>query len=301
MTAPARPPPIRCVVSLSGGKDSVALWLWARREGLDPIAVYLDTGWEWDRHHRHLDMLERLVGPIVRIPPSQTFEEKVRQKKSFPSRVRKWCTPELKIEPFRDWLDRYRDETGEDVQVLLGIRREESAKRADPTKTPEREWSEFYDCEVWRPILDWTVAQVIAEHRAAGVPMHPLYHEGAERVGCFPCVNASKAELAIVGRLDPDRVARIRALEAEMGATMFTRDRRTEKRKNGDDGPSVVPVGIDEVMRWANTSRGGKQLQLYQPATGCARWGVCEAPPTRADEDEDEDGDAGRAALEAGR
>lgn len=273
----------RHVVSLSGGKDSVALWLWARRTGLDPIAVYLDTGWEWDGHEAHLDNLERLIGPFIRLRPVETFEQITRRKKSFPSRVRKWCTEELKLKPFRAWLDAYRDSTSEDVTVLLGIRREESAKRADPLKTPEREWSDFYDCAVWRPILDWTVEQVIAEHRAANVPMHPLYHEGAERVGCFPCVNASKAELAIVGRLAPERIARIRELEKEMNATMFTRDRRTEKRKNGDDGPSVVPVGIDEVIRWANTDRGGRQLTLVRPQTGCARWGVCEAPPSNDD------------------
>lgn len=264
------------VVSLSGGKDSVALWLWARRTGLDPLAVYVDTGWEWDGHAAALDELERLIGPIVRIGPAQTFEDAVRRKKSFPSRVRKWCTEELKIVPFKDWLDAHRDSSGDDVCVLLGIRREESKKRADPKKTPEREWSDFYDCEVWRPILDWNVEQVIAEHRAAGVPMHPLYHEGAERVGCFPCVNASKAELAVIGRLSPERVARVRALEEEMGVTMFTRDRRAEKRRAGGTGPSVVPIGIDEVMEWAKTERGGKRIALVQVPTGCARWGVCE-------------------------
>lgn len=263
------------IVSVSGGKDSVALWLWAIRTGLDPVAVYIDTGWEWDGHHAHLDLLESRIGKLHRIAAAETFEAVTRRKKSFPSRVRKWCTEELKLKPFRDWLDGYREVVADEVQVLVGIRRDESASRADAL---EREWSDFYDCEVWRPLLDWKVEQVIAEHRRAAIPMHPLYHEGAERVGCFPCVNASKAELALVGRLAPERVDRIRALEAEMGATMFTRDRRAEKRRAGDDGPSVVPVGIDEVMAWARTERGGRQLSLIQPPSGCARWGVCEAP-----------------------
>lgn len=277
---------MRKIVSLSGGKDSVALWLWAIRTGLDPVAAYVDTGWEWDGHHAHLDMLEARIGPIHRIAPVATFEEVTRRKSSFPSRVRKWCTEELKLKPFREWLDKYRDASKEDVCLLLGIRREESSTRADPALTPEREHSDFYDCEVWRPILEWTVAEVIAEHRRAAIPMHPLYHQGAERVGCFPCVNASKAELEVVGRLAPDRVARIRALEAEIGATMFTRDRRAEKRaliKAGipkeEAGPSVSPVGIDEVMEWARTDYGGKQLSLVRPPSGCARWGVCELPP----------------------
>jgi len=221
-------------------------------------------------------MLEQRIGTLHRIAPAESFEQMTLRKGTFPSRVRKWCTEELKIKPFRAWLDRYRDEHGVDVQVLLGVRREESKARGTAS---EREWSDFYDCNVWRPILDWTVEDVIAEHRRAGIPMHPLYHHGAERVGCWPCVNACKAELAVIGRIDPGRVAKIRDMEATIGQTMFTRDRCAEKKRLGDDGPSVVPIGIDDVMAWARTARGGKSLLLVQPPTGCARWGVCEAPP----------------------
>ena len=263
------------VVSLSGGKDSVALWLWARRTGLNPVAIYADTLWEWPGHHEYLALLEARIGPIRRCVTPLSFSDTTRKKKSFPSRVRKWCTEELKLKPFAAELDKLREEAGDDVMVLLGIRREESARRADAL---EREWSDIYDCEVWRPILDWTLAEVAAEHHRAAIPLHPLYHHGAERVGCWPCVNASKAELALVAKLSPERIDEIRALELEMGATMFTRDRRAEKAKAGDDGPSVVPIGIDEVIEWAKTDRGGKQFSLLRPRTGCARWGVCEAP-----------------------
>lgn len=277
------------IVSLSGGKDSVALWLWARRTGLDPIAVYQDTGWEWAGHHRHLDLLEARVGPIVRLKPPLTFEEQVRKKQMFPKagyggQGGQWCTRELKLLPFRAWL-RANCDLAETV-VLLGIRREESAKRADPRLTPEREVSEFHGCEVWRPILDWTVQQVIEEHRRAAIPMHPLYHLGAERVGCWPCIHAGKAELELLGRIDPERVARVRELEAATGGTMFTRDRRTEKNRllgagatPDEAGPSVVPIGIDDVVAWARTERGGKQLSLVRTPSGCLRWGTCESAP----------------------
>lgn len=250
----------RSIVMVSGGKDSVAMWLWARRTGLDPVAVYTDTLFEWKGHYAVLDELERVIGPLVRVRSDKSFLEWCRHKGTFPSRVRKWCTEELKLKVGRLWLDHYRETTGEDVQLL-------------------------YDCDVWRPILDWTVHDVIEEHHRAGVPMHPLYHEGAERVGCFPCVNAGKAELALVARLQPERIDEIRAMEVEVGQTMFTRDRRTEKKKLGDDGPSVVPIGIDEVITWAKTGRGGRTLTLFQPPTGCARWGTCEAPkPSESDE-----------------
>ena len=262
-------PVLRYIVSVSGGKDSVALWLWAIRNGLQPVAVYLDTGWEWSGHAAHLDMLEAHIGPLRRVQAAETLAEMTLRKGTFPSRIRKWCTTELKLKPFRQWLNEYRTTHDVDVVVLLGIRREESRARETAL---EHEWSEYYDCEVWRPIVDWTVEDVIAEHRRASIPMHPLYHLGAERVGCWPCVNASKTELALIGRIDPGRITQVRALEQAIGQTMFVRDRRTEKRRQGDDGPSVVPISIDDVMAWAKTEFGGKKLALRRPSMGCARW-----------------------------
>lgn len=277
------------IASVSGGKDSVAVWAWALRQGLKPVAVYLDTQFEWSGHYAHLDAVQTKLGPLHRTAHPEGLLAMARRKGTFPSRVRKWCTEELKIKLFAAWLDAYRERTGEDVVVMLGIRHDESASRASAV---EWEWSYLYDCEVWRPILDWTVEDVIGEHHRADVPMHPLYFHGAERVGCWPCVNAGKAELALVAKLSPERIAEIRDAERAIGQTMFTRDRRTEKRKAlaagatpEQAGPSVVPIGIDEVIAWAQTARGGRQLQLHQPATGCARWGVCEHPAPKEPSD----------------
>jgi 3'-phosphoadenosine 5'-phosphosulfate sulfotransferase (PAPS reductase)/FAD synthetase len=131
---------------------------------------------------------------------------------------------------------------------------------------------------VWRPILRWTVAEVLAEHHRAGISVNPLYQLGAERVGCWPCIYGGKTEIRLVAERDPARIDEIRQLEAEIGGTMFTRDRRTEKKRAGDDGPSVVPIGIDEAVEWSRTSRGGHQLTIYAEPSGCMRWGLCEPP-----------------------
>ncbi len=265
----------RHIVSMSGGKDSVATWLWARRSGLDPIAVYLDTGWEHPTHYPYLAQLEATIGPIIRVGPDKGFEALARDR-GFPGRVRRWCTEELKLFPFARWLAGYREHTDDDVCVLLGIRREESTSRATAR---EHEWSDLYDCSVWRPILDWTVSDVMAELHRAGVPVHPLYLMGAERVGCYPCVNAGKRELRM---LTEERIAQIEAMERDIGFTMFSRDRRTAKRaaiKRGEDGgASVEPISIRDVVTWSRTERGGKRIALVQAPTGCARWGVCDPP-----------------------
>jgi 3'-phosphoadenosine 5'-phosphosulfate sulfotransferase (PAPS reductase)/FAD synthetase len=269
------------VLSVSGGKDSTAMWSWAKRTGLTPRrAVCCDTGWEgmfpgydW---RTYIDELSVSIGEPVKVVRAKTqFKERVLKHATFPGRVnrRRWCTPELKLEPFREELDRIRDETGEDVTVVLGIRAEESAARA---KMPEREWSDFYDCEVWRPIIGWTLEQVMAEHHANRLPINPLYKMGAERVGCWPCIKASKAEIRLVSDLDPGRIEEIRALEEETGNRMFCLERSRAGRKN--EPRELIPKSIDEVVRWAHTKRGGLHLAVIQDLSGCARWGLCEAP-----------------------
>ncbi len=250
------------------------MWLWARRTGLSPlVAVFADTKWEKASTYEYLDTLERLIGPLRRVT-SEGFEERTRRLGTFPSRKRKWCSPELKVQVFAEELSRIRDEFQDECEVLIGIRRDESEKRADTVLTPEREWSNDYDCEVWRPILSWTVKEVIFEHHLANVPMNPLYFAGANRVGCWPCIHAGKVELRLLGELDPERVERIAAMERDIGQTMFTVE---DERKKGKDRKKL-PVGIHEAVLWSRTSHGGKKLSMWGQASGCFRWGICERP-----------------------
>ena len=57
--------------------------------------------------------------------------------------------------------------------------------------------------------------------------------------------------------------------------------------QQGPAGNSVMK--IDDVVAWASTDRGGKQMPLFSPidqaaTDGCMRWGMCEVA---ADEPED--------------
>lgn len=264
------------VICYSGGKDSTALWLWARRTGLAPRRVlFADTGWEHPATYQYIDEIEKLLGEtIVRVRGPETFEERVRRLRGFPSSGIRWCTDELKIQPTARELDRIRAETGDEVLVLTGIRAEESRKRAVMS---EREYFDAYDCDQWRPILNWTLQDVIDEHHRAGIPLNPLYKLGAERVGCWPCINAGKTEIRLVADLDPSRIDRIRAMEAVSKNSMFSKEAPkaerdpTQKRRE-------LPLLIDDAVAWSRTKRGGKDVELIRPSTGCERWGTCEAP-----------------------
>lgn len=265
------------VVSVSGGKDSTALWLWALRTNLTPLVpIFCDTQWEAAETYQYLDFLEARLGPLRRVM-SEGFEARTLRGGTFPSRVRKWCSPELKVAVFAEELDRLRVEYDDEPEVLVGFRREESSKRADPVLTPVREWMSEYDCEVWRPILNWTLADVINEHHAANVPLNPLYLKGAERVGCWPCIHAPKSELRLIAETDPARIERVAALEQAVGQTMFAVE-QSRKGLAKDVPRRVIPLSIHKAVEWAKTARGGREFAAVAAPSGCARWGMCERP-----------------------
>lgn len=290
------------VLSLSGGKDSTAAALWLREQGIEHVRVFMDTGWEHPDLYAHLDYLEHLLGPIVRLSPTlpvlpidvlpeveaiealvgaspSAFVRWCVKKGMFPSRMRRWCTQQLKVFPFLAWCE----EQDDDIVNIVGIRAEESAARAG---LPEREpMSGAAHVEVWRPLLRWTEQQVIDIHTRHGLRPCSLYLRGATRVGCWPCIMSNKSELEMLGR-DDRRVEAIRRLEALASIMAARRDKppvgmfqAPMPERSGDGTPSYPPWPIDRVLEWSRTARGGRQMRLggfTQADAGCTRWGLCD-------------------------
>ncbi len=275
------------VASISGGKDSAALSLHLKELGLPHRRVFMDTGWEHPATYNYLrGELTRVIGPIEEISGPKKMEDLVRHKGMFPSMLRRFCTQELKVFPMQKYLAALID-AGEEVVNAVGIRAAESEARS---KMAEREWSETFDCEVWRPLIAWTEAQVIAIHQRHGLKPNPLYLLGASRVGCWPCIFARKQEIRLIADIDPDRIDRIRKLEADVTAAAKARREQQGKpemgapawfqsqRRDGDTNQRPC-IPIDEVVEWSRTSRGGTQYEMFAAAgreAGCVRWGMCE-------------------------
>jgi 3'-phosphoadenosine 5'-phosphosulfate sulfotransferase (PAPS reductase)/FAD synthetase len=262
----------RVVASISGGKDSAAMSLWITEQGIEHDRVFLDTGWEAAETYDYLrGDLTRAIGPITEIQSARGgMVEWIRHKGTFPSKQRRWCTEELKFKPMRDHLRALIAEGVEPVNTV-GIRHGESAARA---KQPEWEWSDDFGALVWRPLVDWTLEDVVAIHQRHGLRPHPFYLAGAERVGCAPCVYARKAEVKLLAELTPERMALLQHLERELT------ERSGEPRswfQNPLGRTGLMPIG--EVILWAQTSRGGRQFELFDAddhERGCMRWGLCD-------------------------
>ena len=284
------------VASVSGGKDSAAMSLYLHELGIEHRRVFMDTGWEHAATYDYLrGELARVIGPIEEISGPMQMEALIRHKAMFPSKQRRWCTDELKVKPMKRYI-RALQEEGDDPVNAVGIRAGESEARS---RMPEWERTDRIDCDVWRPIISWTVDDVIAIHRRHGLRPNPLYLQGAERVGCWPCIMSRKAEIRLIADRDPARIQRLRVLEEEVTIAARARyDATPEAERTGAfSGRSwfQAPIGgkntmpIDKVVEWARTPRGMPgaigQGELFAPSVGddgCMRWGMCDTPTTEA-------------------
>jgi len=304
------------VVSVSGGKDSTACCLLMKHLGIPFRAVHMDTGWEDSDTDRYVrDVLPHHIGPIeviqadaaltdpAKIAKAEEFERRLGKEYSamvrfciqrgmFPSRKKRFCTQELKIFPFRDYcytLDG-------DVLSVVGIRADESPSRA---KMGEWDWNLTFECEVWRPLIEWTEADVIDIHKMMNCPPNPLYVKGAARVGCWPCIYARKHEIRMLSELSPERASVLADLEryvTELAHQRYTARGETfeslgygkpcffqnpryraDKRKGRQDAGRPLPIA--EVIEWARTKRGKDEVEPFAPLPheqGCMRWGFCD-------------------------
>lgn len=278
---PARLGGRRVIASVSGGRDSAALSLHLRELGIEHERVFMDTGWEHRLTYEYLrGPLTAALGPITEIRGAETFTELVNRKGIFPARNKRFCTEELKVKPMQRYLRGLTDgplfSDAPELVNAVGIRRAESKARSE---MPEWEWSEGFDCEVWRPLVAWTSADVAAIHERHGLAPNPLYALGASRVGCWPCIHARKSEIALVASTDPERISGIATQEAALNARALAGpkgDAFIERTMfSFHDGASRhFPLPIYQAVSWAQSKRG--EWQPAGAAESCMRHGVCE-------------------------
>ena len=235
----------------------------------------------WQRKGVSAADCERAIGALV--PTGNPYLDLCIWKGRFPSRTKQFCTDFLKTRPLVEYqMDIIDAGLADAVWSWQGIRLDESHSRKSRfqgTGACVRAFDVIggglYN---HRPILRWSAADCFEAHRLFGVKPNPLYTMGMSRVGCMPCINASKNEILEISKRFPGHIDRIEYWELlvarsskRLAASFFPdldRDAHLNKR------------GIRKVVEWSKTKRGGVLMDFIrineEPAECSSSHGLCE-------------------------
>jgi hypothetical protein len=175
---------VRHIVSLSGGKDSSALAIYLRNRIPDLEYVFCDTGEELPETYEYLARLQAFLGkPIIHLRPAgKSFRDLIEERGGFlPSPSARWCTRELKIEPFERYV-------GDDyVYSYIALRADETGRKGyiarKPNIVPRYPFIE-------EGIKHDDVVQIL-EDSGLGLPS---YYRWRSRSGCYFCFFQQRIE-----------------------------------------------------------------------------------------------------------
>ena len=211
-------------------------------------------------------------------PTGNPFLDLCLSKGLFPSRSRQFCTERLKRDPAVEFQLSLVDK-GYRLVSWQGVRRDESLRRRTAKKC-ERLGPDMW---AFRPLVDWTAADVFAFAESKGIRPNPLYLRGMSRVGCLPCINVGKEELRNIAVRFPEEIERVAMWERMV----------SQANKRGYSGmipqscPGTDPreafakVNIYARVEWSKTTHGGRQYDLLADNESgsqvCASaYGLCE-------------------------
>lgn len=168
-------------VAYSGGKDSDVILQLVKESGIPYRAIYRSTTIDPPGTIKHvLDM------GVEIIRPKETFAQLIASR-GLPNRKRRFCCSVLKEYKILN-------------KVVLGIRRQESHKRAERYREPTqcRLYGKGCECEQILPILEWTLDDVTEFLKERHIQCAPVYYDecgvfrSERRLGCLGCPLASR-------------------------------------------------------------------------------------------------------------
>lgn len=188
------------VLGISGGKDSAALAVYMRQvfPDLDIQYFYTDTGKELPEVYEFLGKLEGILGKsILRLNPDKDFDYWLSKYNNFlPSAQTRWCTRQLKLKPFEDWLKPYLD-AGTVVHSYVAIRADEHYREGyNATQKNLKIHFPFREAGIDKP----GVVELL-ENSGIGLPK---YYEWRSRSGCTFCFYQQKIEWVRLKERHPD-------------------------------------------------------------------------------------------------
>lgn len=178
------------VLGISGGKDSAALAVYMRQYHPEINIEYFftDTGKELLEVYEFLGRLEGFLGkPILRLNPDRDFDFWLKQYHNFlPSAQTRWCTRQLKLKPFEDWIRSFQQER---IKIIsyVAIRSDEEYREGYKTNQTQTQVRLPFKEEG----VDKEGVLEILENVGLGLPK---YYSWRTRSGCTFCFFQQKIE-----------------------------------------------------------------------------------------------------------
>lgn len=231
---------IKCVVPLSGGKDSqLCAELAIKKFNKDELLfLFCDTGYEHPITYKHIEWMSEFYGVQLlwlKSDPDAVYKL-IRKTGCFPTDMMRFCTNELKISRSKFFYSMLARLQGEGFEVWYGMRLGESRQRSERYKDHKFDtlyaphaMLENYPKYLGKmgvrfrlPILDLEEEEV---YSILGNRKNPLYDLGFDRVGCFPCLAGGdrwKEKAFAFDEIGAQRRIEVIQLGEEIGKNIFT-------------------------------------------------------------------------------
>ncbi len=232
------PESTRHVLGISGGKDSAALAIYIK-DNHPQIAekmeyFFTDTGAELQEVYDTLDKLEAYLSkPVVRLSSGRDFNHFLTLNDNMlPSARVRWCTRELKINPFEEFV-------GDDPVIsYVGIRADENREGYISHKPNIKAMFPFAQDGIVRE----DVFRILEE--SVGIP---AYYEWRSRSGCFFCFFQRQDEWLGLKRRHPELFQKALEMEQNVGQRKF--DWSTAERVEIGSGYTWNQAGsLEEIV-----------------------------------------------------
>lgn len=173
----------------------------------------------------------------------------------------RWCSWIAKIGVMNKAINNMDKYKNANIVILTGERRAESTARSNYEEIePYRSFTKTRRAITWRPIIDWSDAQVWDIMKKYRVQPHPCYELGWSRCSCQLCIFSQKNTWAAINEISPEKVEKIKAIENDFNFTLYS---KKEKGKTVNEPIDVAMVlkGIsfipeDAKKRWLNEALG---------------------------------------------
>ena len=174
---------VRHILSLSGGKDSAALAVYMRDRVPEMEYVFHDTEKELPETYEYLDRLAALLGKKIHSTrPDYSFDKWLEVYGGMiPSSQRRWCTRQLKLKPFEDFV-------GDDPVInYVGLRADEDREGYISHKANIKPVYPFRE----DGLVLADIRRILEE---SGLGMPTFTNWGRTRSGCYFCFFQQKIE-----------------------------------------------------------------------------------------------------------